>query len=89
MSTNKTRMTLAVGTAFTAAALLSSQAALAGGNPFTYVGDIPVIASNNTGTAESKCGGEKGTEGKCGAEKGSEGKCGAEKGSEGKCGASK
>jgi hypothetical protein len=95
MSSKKTLMSVAVGTAF-AAALGAAPVASAASNPFAmqslskgYMvaeGDMPAKAH------EGKCG-----EGKCGAKrKANEGKCGAKmpmadesKAHEGKCGAKK
>ncbi|HNE42444.1 MAG: hypothetical protein JNK96_10020 [Betaproteobacteria bacterium] len=94
MSTKKTALSLAVGTAFAATALLAP-VVHAADNPFSLtkldsgyqLAEADKAKDGKCG--EAKCGADKKKDGKCSADKKKDGKCSAEKKKDGKCGEAK
>jgi len=84
MSTKKTALSLAVGTAFAATALLAP-VVHAADNPFSLTKlDSGYQLAEADKAKDGKCSADKKKDGKCSAEKKKDGKCG-----EAKCGADK
>ncbi len=95
MSTKKTTLSLAVGTAFAATALLAP-VAQAADNPFalqkldTGYQLAQADKAKDGKCGEAKCGADKKKkEGSCGGDKKKDGSCGGDKKKDGKCGEAK
>ena len=91
MAMRKSALTIAVGTAFTAA-LAAAPAVKAADNPFQLESLTKGYQVADNKAKEGKCGGDKAKDGKCGGDKAKEGKCGgdkADKAKEGSCGGNK
>ncbi|MBK7899593.1 MAG: hypothetical protein IPJ99_09715 [Betaproteobacteria bacterium] len=95
MSSKKTTLSLAVGTAFAATALLAP-IAHAADNPFSLTkldSGYQLAAADDKAKdgkcGEAKCGADKKKDAKCGADKKKDGSCGGDKKKDGKCGEAK
>ena len=105
MTINKTKLSIALGSALVVS-MAASSVAVAAQNPFAMASLDKgyMVAAADTAKdgkmkegkcgegkcGEGKCGGEGHTaEGHCGADKAGEGKCGGDKAAEGKCGEQK
>lgn len=90
MSSQKSKLNMAVGAALVAGAFLSPMAGAAD-NPFSSerLSTGYLLAEAGGKTADGKCGGDKKADAKCGADKKADAKCGADKKKDASCGGDK